>query len=60
MRKLKTAAITLSLANRSIKVPRGLLEEMLVQVAKFYYQFSYKTFEKKRQFQFQLFWDDNS
>ena len=48
------------MANRSIKVPRGLLEEMLVQVAKFYYQFSYKTFEKKRQFQFQLFWDDNS
>ncbi|KAL6318217.1 hypothetical protein AAG906_035723 [Vitis piasezkii] len=35
--KLKPTSITLSLANRSIKIPRGMIEDVLVQVDKFYY-----------------------
>ncbi|RVW35225.1 hypothetical protein CK203_085841 [Vitis vinifera] len=35
--ELKATTITLSLANRSIKVPRGVVEDVLVQVEKFYY-----------------------
>ncbi|RVW70093.1 Transposon Ty3-I Gag-Pol polyprotein [Vitis vinifera] len=34
---LKPTAITLSLADRSIKIPRGVIEDVLVQVDKFYY-----------------------
>ncbi|XP_034681978.1 uncharacterized protein LOC117911682 [Vitis riparia] len=35
--ELKATTITLSLANRSIKVPRGVVKDILVQVEKFYY-----------------------
>ncbi|RVW51436.1 hypothetical protein CK203_097189 [Vitis vinifera] len=35
--ELKATTITLSLADRSIKVPRGVVEDVLVQVEKFYY-----------------------
>ncbi|RVX07721.1 hypothetical protein CK203_021892 [Vitis vinifera] len=35
--ELKPTTITLSLANRSIKIPRGVIEDVLVQVDKFYY-----------------------
>ncbi|RVW70640.1 Retrovirus-related Pol polyprotein from transposon 17.6 [Vitis vinifera] len=35
--ELKPTAITLSLADRSIKIPRGVIEDVLVQVDKFYY-----------------------
>eukprot|EP00261_Vitis_vinifera_P039152 XP_019080395.1 PREDICTED: uncharacterized protein LOC100852655 [Vitis vinifera] len=35
--ELKANTITLSLADRSIKVPRGVVEDVLVQVEKFYY-----------------------
>ncbi|RVW80373.1 Retrovirus-related Pol polyprotein from transposon 17.6 [Vitis vinifera] len=34
---LKPTAITLSLADRSVKIPRGVIEDVLVQVEKFYY-----------------------
>ena len=34
---LKPTSITLSLANRSIKIPKGKVEDVLVQVDKFYY-----------------------
>ncbi|RVW19767.1 Transposon Ty3-I Gag-Pol polyprotein [Vitis vinifera] len=34
---LKPTAITLSLADRSVKIPRGVIEDVLVQVNKFYY-----------------------
>ncbi|RVX03230.1 Retrovirus-related Pol polyprotein from transposon 17.6 [Vitis vinifera] len=34
---LKPTAITLSLADRSVKIPRGVIEDVLVQVDKFYY-----------------------
>ncbi|RVW90640.1 hypothetical protein CK203_038847 [Vitis vinifera] len=34
---LKPTSITLSLADRSVKIPRGMVEDVLVQVDKFYY-----------------------
>ena len=37
LRKLKSTSITLSLADRSIKIPRGMIEDVLVQVDKFQY-----------------------
>ena len=35
--ELKPASITLSLANRSIKIPKGTVEDVLIQVDTFYY-----------------------
>ena len=34
---LKPTSITLSLANRLIKIPKGIVEDVLIQVDKFYY-----------------------
>ena len=34
---MKPTSITLSLANRSVKIPRGIIEDVLVQVDNFYY-----------------------
>ena len=35
--ELKPTSITLSLADRSMKIPRGMIEDVLVQVDKLYY-----------------------
>ena len=35
--ELKPTSITLSLADRSIKIPKGIVEDFLIQVDKFYY-----------------------
>ncbi|RVW20459.1 Retrovirus-related Pol polyprotein from transposon opus [Vitis vinifera] len=35
--ELKPTSITLSLADRSVKIPRGIIKDVLVQVDKFYY-----------------------
>ena len=35
--ELKPTSIILSLADRSVKIPRGVIEDVLVQVDKFYY-----------------------
>ena len=35
--ELKPTSITLSLADRSIKIPKGAVEDVLIQVDKFYY-----------------------
>ena len=35
--ELKPTTITLSLANRSVKIPKGTVKDVLVQVDKFYY-----------------------
>ena len=37
LRELKPTTITLSLADRSVKIPKGTVEDVLVQVNKFYY-----------------------
>ena len=37
MRELKATTITLSLADKSIKIPKGTVEDVLIQVDKFYY-----------------------
>ena len=34
---MKLTSITLSLVDRSVKIPRGIIEEVLVQIEKFYY-----------------------
>ena len=36
--ELKPTSITLSLADRSIKIPKGTMEDVLIQVDKFYYR----------------------
>ena len=35
--ELKPTTITLSLVDRSIKIPKGTVEDVLIQVDKFYY-----------------------
>ena len=35
--ELKPASITLSLVDRFVKIPRGMIEVVLIQVDKFYY-----------------------
>ena len=35
--ELKPTSITLSLIDRYLKIPRGMIEDVLVQVDKFYY-----------------------
>ena len=37
LRELKPTNITLSLADRSVKIPKGIVEDVLVKVYKFYY-----------------------
>ena len=37
LRELKPTSITLSLADRSVKIPKGIVEYVLVKVDKFYY-----------------------
>ena len=37
LEELKPTNITLSLANRSVKIPKGIVEDVLVKVDKFYY-----------------------
>ena len=39
--KLKPTTITLSLADRFVKIPRGMIEYVLVQVEKFYYPMNF-------------------
>ena len=37
LRELKPTNITLSLADRSVKIPKGIVEDVLVKIDKFYY-----------------------
>ena len=37
LRELKPTSVTLSLADRSIKIPKGTVEDVIIQVDKFYY-----------------------
>ena len=45
--ELKPTSITLSLANRSIKIPKGTIEDVLIQVDKFYYPVDFVVLEKE-------------
>ncbi|RVW89451.1 Retrovirus-related Pol polyprotein from transposon 17.6 [Vitis vinifera] len=45
--ELKATTITLSLADRSIKVPRGVVEDVLVQIEKFYYLVDFVVLDTK-------------
>jgi hypothetical protein len=35
--ELKPTSMTLQLANRSVKIPRGIIEDVLIKVDKFYF-----------------------
>jgi hypothetical protein len=37
LRELKPTSVTLQLADRSVKIPRGIIEDVLIKVDKFYY-----------------------
>ena len=43
--ELKPTSITLSLADRFVKIPRGMIEDVLVQVDKFYYPIDFVVFD---------------
>ena len=43
--ELKSTTITLSLADRSVKIPKGTVEDVLVQVDKFYYPVDFVVFD---------------
>ena len=43
--ELKPTSITLSLADRSIKIPKGIKEDVLIQVDKFYYPVDFVVFD---------------
>ena len=45
--ELKPTSITLSLANRSIKIPKGTVEDVLIQVDKFYYHVDFIVLDTK-------------
>ena len=43
--ELKSTSITLSLADRSIKIPKGIVEDVLIEVDKFYYPIDFVVFD---------------
>ena len=45
--ELKPTSITLSLANRSIKIPKGTIEDVLIQVDRFYYPVDFVVLDTK-------------
>ena len=45
--ELKPTTITLSLADRSIKIPKGTVEDVLIQVDKFYYPVDFVVLDTK-------------
>ena len=45
--ELKPTSITLSLADRSIKIPKGTVEDVLIQVYKFYYPVDFFVLDTK-------------
>ena len=45
--ELKPTSFTLSLADRSIKIPKGTMEDVLIQVDKFYYSVDFVVLDTK-------------
>ena len=45
--ELKPTTITLSLADRSVKIPKGIVEDVLVKVDKFYYPVDFVVLDTK-------------
>jgi hypothetical protein len=45
--ELKSTSITLQLANRSVKKPRGIIEDVLIKVDKFYYPVDFIVLDTK-------------
>ena len=46
--ELKPTNITLSLADRSVKIPKGIVEDVLVKIDKFYYPVDFVVLDTKR------------
>ena len=44
---MKPTTITLSLADRSVKIPKGIVEDVLVKVDKFYYPVDFVVLDTK-------------
>ena len=49
--ELKPTTITLSLADRSIKIPKGTVEDVLIQVDKFYYPVDFVVIQNQLQWE---------
>ena len=47
LRELKPTNITLSLPDRSVKIPKGIVEDVLVKVEKFYYPVDFVVLDTK-------------
>ena len=45
--ELKPISITLSLVDRSINIPKGIVEDVLIQVEKFYYPIDFVVLDTK-------------
>ena len=62
--ELKPTSITLSLADRSIKIPKGTVEDVLIQVDKFYYPVDFVVLDTDQQQQGPIMylssWGDHS
>ena len=46
--ELKSTSITLSLADRSVKFPRGIIEDVLIQIDNFYYLVDFVVFDTEQ------------
>ncbi|RVW42635.1 hypothetical protein CK203_098289 [Vitis vinifera] len=46
--ELKSTSITLSLADRSVKFPRGIIEDVLIQIDNFYYLVDFVVFDMEQ------------
>ena len=61
--ELKPTNITLSLADRSVKIPKGIVEDVLVKVDKFYYPIDFVVLDTKPiasgPIMCQLSWEDH-
>ena len=47
LRELKPTTITLSLVDKSVKIPKGIVEDVLVKVDKFYYPMDFVVLDTK-------------
>ena len=45
--ELKPTSVMLQLANRSIKIPRGIIEDVLIEVDKFYFPVDFIVLDTK-------------
>ncbi len=59
MEELKPTNIYLSKADRSIKYPEGILENMLIKVGKFYIPMDFIILDMEADIKFLSYWEDH-